>query len=89
MRIDDSNHYHMILEFADGGSLREHLTRHNNLNWGKRYKLALEITNGLRHLHGLNIIHKDLVRIVISPCIWSLNHHKRILMQVAVLLFLF
>ena len=52
----------MIFELADGGSLREHLDKHfKDLTWGHKYKLGLEITNGLKYLHELNIIHMDLV----------------------------
>jgi len=53
----------MVLEFADGGNLCEHLVRHfNDLTWKEKYKLGLDIANGLRYLHVLGIIHKDLVR---------------------------
>jgi len=52
----------MIFELADGGSLRKHLEKHfKDLTWKDKYKLGLEITNGLKHLHDLDIIHKDLV----------------------------
>ena len=52
----------MIFEFANGGTLRTHLTRHfRSLTWEDKYKLSLEITNGLRYMHELDIIHKDLV----------------------------
>ena len=60
--IDHRHNYHMIFELADGGSLREHLERYfKELTWKGKYKLGLDITNGLRHLHELDIIHKDLV----------------------------
>ena len=52
----------MIFEFADGGTLRSHLMNHfKDLTWTDKYKLGIEITNGLRYLHKLDIIHKDLV----------------------------
>ena len=54
----------MILELADGGTLRKYLKEHfHSLTWKDKYKLALDIVNGLRYLHSLGIIHKDLVRI--------------------------
>ena len=56
----------MIFELADGGSLRKHLEKHfQDLTWKHKYKLGLEITNGLKYLHDLDIIHKDLVFIAI------------------------
>ena len=59
---DKDDSYHMISELADGGNLREHLEKHfNDLTWKDKYKLGLEITNGLKYLHELDIIHKDLV----------------------------
>jgi len=52
----------MMFELADGGTLREYLRKHfNYLTWKDKYKLGLEVTNGLKHLHDLDIIHKDLV----------------------------
>jgi serine/threonine protein kinase len=51
----------MISEFADGGSLREHLVSYfDELTWKDKYKSGLDITNGLRYLHSQDIIHKDL-----------------------------
>jgi len=61
---DKHENYHMMFELAEGGSLRGYLRKHSNsLTWKDKYKLGLEITNGLRHLHDLGIIHKDLVSI--------------------------
>ena len=52
----------MVFEYAEGGTLQSHLSRHfNNLTWKDKYKLGLDITKGLDHLHELGIIHKDLV----------------------------
>ena len=52
----------MVFEFANGGTLRKHLSQHfHSLTWEDKYKLSLEITNGLRYMHELDIIHKDLV----------------------------
>ena len=52
----------MVLEFADGGTLRAYLARRfNELTWKDKYKLGLDITNGLKYLHALDIVHKDLV----------------------------
>jgi len=63
----DKNYgYHMIFEFADGGTLRKHLMRHfDSLTWKDKYELGLQITNGLRHMHKLDIIHKDLVMLFV------------------------
>ena len=64
----------MIFELADGGTLREYLRKHfNDLTWKDKYKLGLEVTNGLKHLHDLDIIHKDLVFIAHLDCIFALT----------------
>ena len=59
----------MIFELAEGGTLYNHLRRHfNDLTWEDKYALGLGITNGLKYLHELKIIHKDLVRSDICFC---------------------
>ena len=55
----------MVFEYADGGTLFEHLQKHfPKLTWEEKYKLALGISDGLLHLHKLGIAHKDLVCVV-------------------------
>jgi len=52
----------MVFKYAAGGSLRSYLSDPSvELNWPTRCKLGINIANGLRHLHGRRIIHKDLV----------------------------
>ena len=52
----------MVSEFAEGGTLRKHLNCHfHNLTRKDKFKLGLEITSGLKHLHDLDVIHRDLV----------------------------
>ena len=59
---DNAENYSMVFEFAEGGTLHHYLLRHfGSLTWKDKYKLGLEITDGLQYLHELNIIHKDLV----------------------------
>ncbi|CAG8506636.1 1808_t:CDS:2 [Paraglomus occultum] len=51
----------IIYEYADGGTLRQHLNEQfDNLTWKDKYKLGLEIANGLRFLHSLNIFHLNM-----------------------------
>src|SRR6185369_11493969 len=69
---DVSDQYHMVFEFAYDGTLRTYLSKNfDNLTWKSKYKLGLDIANGLKYLHALEIIHKDLV-LFIFTCIISL-----------------
>ncbi|KAF0533316.1 kinase-like protein [Gigaspora margarita] len=53
--------YFLIMEYANGGNLREFLKKNNSsLNWNKRLELACQITKGLCYLHHEEIIHRDL-----------------------------
>jgi serine/threonine protein kinase len=50
------------MEYADEGDLKHYLLRNfENLDWSKKFRLALDITNGLYYLHKENILHRDLV----------------------------
>ena len=58
----------MVLQYANNGNLREYLSNKkifDSLQWGAKIRLALDITCGLECLHQKNIIHGDLVNIVI------------------------
>ncbi|CAI2179126.1 13898_t:CDS:2 [Funneliformis geosporum] len=53
----------MILEYANGGNLRDYLGNKRNfisLQWKDKIRMALDITSGLMCLHKDNIIHRDL-----------------------------
>ena len=50
------------MEYADSGDLRDYLAKNFSLlNWGQKYRLALDITGGIHYLHKENVIHRDLV----------------------------
>jgi len=46
------------MELCDGGTLDQALEK--NPSWKKRWQWALEISQGLFHLHNQGIIHRDL-----------------------------
>ncbi|CAG8489166.1 15330_t:CDS:2 [Acaulospora morrowiae] len=49
----------LILEYADGGTLRKYL-QENMLDWNKKFELSRQMTSAVMFLHDRNIIHRDL-----------------------------
>ncbi|KAF0693017.1 Aste57867_15966 [Aphanomyces stellatus] len=51
-----------VMEFMDGGDLREYLIQHSChvLSWAEKYDRIHSIVQGLVYLHSLNVIHRDL-----------------------------
>ncbi|CAB5217209.1 unnamed protein product [Rhizophagus irregularis] len=57
----DKGEYHIVMEYANEGDLKCYLLNHfKELDWNKKFKLALDITNGLYFLHKEKILHRDL-----------------------------
>ena len=57
-----SNEYVIVMEYADEGDLKNYLLRNfDKLDWSRKYRLALDVTNGLHYLHKEDILHRDLV----------------------------
>ena len=55
--------YIIVLQFADGGSLRNYLKKSfSSLAWSDKFNMATDIAKGLMCLHAEQIIHRDLVR---------------------------
>ncbi|RIA92121.1 kinase-like domain-containing protein [Glomus cerebriforme] len=53
--------YYIVMEYADEGDLKCYLSKNfKNLDWNKKFGLALDITNGLYFLHKEQILHRDL-----------------------------
>src|ERR1043165_898201 len=60
--IDANTHEHLlVMEYADGGNLRKYLQKHfSTLTWDDKINLAYQISEGIKYLHGENILHRDL-----------------------------
>ena len=62
----------MVLQYADGGNLRDYLKNSKSssspLTWPDKYRIALEIAEGLLCLHAEGILHRDLVSLLIISC---------------------
>ena len=50
----------IVMEFMNGGALYNLLHSDEELNWQLRWRMALDIGQGLAYLHEENIIHRDL-----------------------------
>ncbi|RGB23030.1 kinase-like domain-containing protein [Rhizophagus diaphanus] len=49
------------MEYADSGDLRNYLKQNfDTLTWDNKFKLAYQITEGIKYLHGEDILHRDL-----------------------------
>ncbi|PKK74273.1 kinase-like protein [Rhizophagus irregularis] len=58
---DSKSNYVMVLQYADGGNLRDYIRKSvNPLTWPEKYRIALEIAEGLLCLHAEGILHRDL-----------------------------
>ena len=56
--------YSFILEYADGGTLRDYLKDNfNELNWNIKLQFAIQIADAVSCIHQKGIIHRDLVSI--------------------------
>jgi serine/threonine protein kinase len=57
----ETENYAMVLEYADGGSLRKYLdANYNRLNWESKIGYLHNIITGLAFIHLNNLIHRDL-----------------------------
>jgi serine/threonine protein kinase len=56
----ETNEFMMIMDFADKGNLRSHLSNNfNNILWKDKIYLLCNITEDLKNLHELGYFHKD------------------------------
>ena len=68
---DKIKKYLLVMEYADGGTLRQYLRNNfNNLSWENKYDLAYQLACAVSCLHVEGIVHRDLVifSIIILYC---------------------
>src|SRR6266498_2077695 len=57
----ETKNYMMVLDYAENGSLRNYLDKnYNKLSWKDKINCLFDIALGLEHLHGNELIHRDL-----------------------------
>ncbi|GBB88263.1 hypothetical protein RclHR1_01480028 [Rhizophagus clarus] len=58
---DQNDQYLLVLEYADGGSLRDYLKKNfHDLTWNNKFNLALQLSYAVSCLHDEGVIHLDL-----------------------------
>ena len=59
---DNIEKYLLVMEYADGGSLKKYLKENfMNLTWEYKYKLGYQLASAVSCLHDKEIVHRDLV----------------------------
>jgi serine/threonine protein kinase len=60
---DDSKKYLLVMEYANGGTLRNYLIERfeNHLTWKDKLNLAFQLADAISYLHDKEIVHHDLV----------------------------
>src|SRR3954469_7874067 len=57
-----NNNYMLVMEYADGGSLRSYLKENfSKLTWDDKYLMAYQLACAVSCLHNEKIVHCDLV----------------------------
>ncbi|GBB96584.1 hypothetical protein RclHR1_02790007 [Rhizophagus clarus] len=58
---DESNKYMLVMEYAEGGTLKNYLTNNfYNLSWKVKYNLSFQLASAVLCLHDEGIVHCDL-----------------------------
>jgi len=56
----DQKHYHIVMEYCDGGELFQQVISNGKYNETQAISIVKQILSALRHLHDKNIAHRDL-----------------------------
>ena len=58
--IETPKYLYLVLEYANGGELFDHIVKHTRLRENVAVRYFLQIISGIEYLHTLNIVHRDL-----------------------------
>jgi predicted ATPase len=58
--VEEQGRHYLVMEYVEGGSLRERLAALGSLPAAEVVKIALEVADALTRTHHLGIIHRDL-----------------------------
>ncbi|CAB5104288.1 unnamed protein product [Rhizophagus irregularis] len=61
LESEDYDNYWVVMEYADGGSLRNYLKKNfKKLTWDDKYSMAYQLSCAILCLHNEGIVHRDL-----------------------------
>ncbi|CAB4479927.1 unnamed protein product [Rhizophagus irregularis] len=61
LETENYNNYQLVMEYADGGTLRSYLKKNfNKLTWDDKYNMAYQLSCAVSCLHNERIVHRDL-----------------------------
>ncbi|CAB4438330.1 unnamed protein product [Rhizophagus irregularis] len=61
LESENHNNYGLVMEYADGGTLRSYLKENfNKLTWDDKYNMAYQLSCVVSCLHNERIVHRDL-----------------------------
>ncbi|ORY37762.1 kinase-like protein [Rhizoclosmatium globosum] len=58
--LDEGPFRYLVMELVRGGDLESHLREQGNLTAENTLRLALQISEGIKHMHSVGVTHRDL-----------------------------
>ena len=56
----DQDYHYIVMEYIEGETLKEYITRHERLSIDNAVKFTIAIAEGLEHAHAMGIVHCDI-----------------------------
>lgn len=56
----DQGYHYIVMEYIEGETLKEYITRHERLTIDNAVKFTIAIAEGLEHAHAMGIVHCDI-----------------------------
>ena len=56
----DQGYHYIVMEYIEGETLKEYITRHDRLSIDNAVKFTIAIAEGLEHAHAMGIVHCDI-----------------------------
>ncbi|CAB5348341.1 unnamed protein product [Rhizophagus irregularis] len=77
-KSENRMNYMLVIEYADGGTLRNYLKKSfTDLTWNNKYNLAYQLACGVSCLHNEGIVHNDLHSCNYRVLLWEISSGQR------------